>query len=155
MLLFVLPIYRVSAFEWEKEFENKMHAELSPLYDDNISLERGKERYRNRELYHYKYNDVVAWLELHLDFNKVKGRVFIADKKRFVRGFKPVFRDNYKASGIEISIINKSNEKIAEELIQSVMEYKEYAFKKRSLDITLLQGLAKHVDYKSILKERH
>jgi hypothetical protein len=154
MLLFSLPIYRVSPLEWEEEFERNAKKQLEGLYDNEEHYRRALQRIREREYYHYKYNDIVAWLELYLDFTKIKGRTFYGDKQKYRRGTQVKFVNNGKAAGIEVTVPGRDNEDIYKELIDSVMEYKDYAFKNRYIDISSLLNIGRFIDYQAIYQEQ-
>ncbi|MEK4174724.1 hypothetical protein NST97_01725 [Aeribacillus sp. FSL K6-1305] len=154
MLLFSLPIYRVSPLEWEEEFERNAKKQLEGLYDNEEHYRRALQRIREREYYHYKYNDIVAWLELYLDFTKIKGRTFYGDKQKYRRGTQVKFVNNGKAAGIEVTVPGRDNEDIYKELIDSVMEYKDYAFKNRYIEISSLLKIGRFIDYQAIYQEQ-
>lgn len=78
--IIAIPMYRVSPGKWEKEFEEILDKKYQGFDATEEQIEKYKERARRTEYYHWKYNDVVAWIELYLDFSVVKARAYIADK---------------------------------------------------------------------------
>jgi hypothetical protein len=136
--IIAIPMYRVSSGKWEQEFEEKLDKDYGDIEGTEEQIKFLKDRARNRDYYHWKYNDVVGWIELGVYFNKVKGRIFIADKKRFTRWFHPKYKDNYQIS-IEVSISGKENDQITSDVIHVLHEWKNLNYKNRSIDYSHLR----------------
>jgi hypothetical protein len=64
------------------------------------------------------------------------------------------FVNNGKVTGIEVTVPGRDNEDIYKELIDSVLEYKDYAFKNRYIDISSLVNIGRFIDYQAIYKEQ-
>lgn len=69
--IIAIPMYRVSPQKWEEEFEIILDKKYQEFDATEEQIEKYKERTRKTEYYHWKYNDVVAWIELYLDFSVV------------------------------------------------------------------------------------
>lgn len=145
--IIAIPMYRVSPLEWEKEFEKELDKVYEGFEATEEQIEKYKQRKREKEEYHWKYNDVMGWIELSVEFNKVKGRLFIADRKRFTRWFHPKYKDNFKIA-IEVTITNKDNEQITKEVKETLHEWKQVYYKNRFIDYTHLD----FVDWKRAMK---
>ncbi|WP_121603773.1 hypothetical protein [Virgibacillus sp. Bac332] len=153
MLLFVVPIYRVSPKRWEEEFIKKWDKELEEVYDDKAELEKAKQRYIDKYFVHHKYNDVIAWIEVNFEVYKIKGRVITTNKKSYRRGFKPVYESNYKLGDIDISVNGKSNEKIIEELIERIERLRKQSYNNRYIDTSLITDVGRYVDFQKIYND--
>jgi hypothetical protein len=139
--IIAIPMYRVSPGKWEKEFEDTLEKSYGDIEGTEEQIEKLKERARNRDYYHWKYNDVVGWIELYVDFSKVKARIFMSDKQRYTRGFHPIYKDNYKIA-VEVPIRNKDNEEIIRDIREAIHSWKEHYYKNRfHIDYSFLKSI--------------
>ncbi|MBZ5216177.1 hypothetical protein P5637_21220 [Bacillus paralicheniformis] len=140
--IIAIPMYRVSPGKWEKEFEEILDKKYQGFDATEEQIEKYKERARRTEYYHWKYNDVVAWIELYLDFSVVKARAYIADKKVFRRGFHPIYKDNSKI-GFEVRIYkDKDNNEIVSDIISGIESWRKHYHKSRWIDYSFLSSIS-------------
>jgi hypothetical protein len=138
-----IPMYRVSPLEWEQEYERILDKQFEEYEATDEQIERYKERKRNTEYYHWKYNDVVAWIELYTDYNVVKARAFTTDRKRFQRGFHPIYKNNGKIA-VEARIDpSKSNKEIVQDISERIQSWKQHYHKDKFwIDYTFLNSIS-------------
>ncbi|MCY8543987.1 hypothetical protein P8874_17980 [Bacillus licheniformis] len=140
--IIAIPMYRVSPQKWEEEFEIILDKKYQEFDATEEQIEKYKERTRKTEYYHWKYNDVVAWIELYLDCSVVKARAFTTNIKRFNRGFRPIYKNNSKIA-FEVRINkNKSNNEIVDDIISGIESWKNYYYKNRWIDYSFLSSVS-------------
>ena len=144
MLLFVIPVYRVSPQKWDDEFKDKYNEVITDKEDYQL----------NRHYVHWKYNDVVAWIEVSYEVFKLKGRVFKTDNKRYQRNFKAIFKSNHNIGDIDIHTKGRSNEEIISDLVDKIERYRKRVFPNRFIDTKVIYDSGKYLDFQKMYDDR-
>lgn len=144
MLLFVVPMYRVSPTQWDEEFKKEY----------GLLLKKGEDYQLNRHYVHWRYNDVIAWIEISYEVFKIKGRIFTIDKKRYDRNFTGMFKSSHKIGDIDIHTTGRNNDEILQDIIDRMERFRKRAYPKRFIDTSVIIEGGKYIDFKKMYEDK-
>jgi hypothetical protein len=163
LYFFQIPIYRCTSEKFRNEtlelikkrkeyFENQLHwqrtsSERLLILKKSVFQDIEKRAFSK----HWKYNEVIGWIELYIWSGQIRGDLWEVNRKRIKRfGKKEYF---YLSKIFEMHIFtNESSNKIFLRLLESLRKLNDEIFQKRYMDLSILENTGKFINWKKLVQ---
>jgi hypothetical protein len=153
---FDVPIYRCSQAEFDKAYDRDLAAHLLSLWGPGGIRDDGIRRSAEYDFWKnyggpWPFNQIVAWIRLHLLGTQVRGELWKTDAKVLVRRPKHKRFVSPGADAFEIDCRAMSSKNIYQAIIVELKALVAARFGNRAhLDVEAFSNIGPHVNWKAL-----
>ncbi len=159
-ILSVIPIYRCTESDHHATMERKKAELLAECSDGatplaeaiTVRLNSYFERVIN---YSWTFNEIVGWIELYLDDERVVGDLWLDESKRFCSGIRKK-KICYVGKCLEVSTgICRSSVEVFESMVVELNRVaSKRRLRKRYVDLEIFTNTGRFLDWKTLVESR-
>ena len=160
--MFVIPIYFRSFEEHSKDYHKKFEkfkkkrkkmygADFEKIYSDKSFLKKWEisklEMEFQKYWYSWEYTQIIMYVEIYLEYNKIKAYLHSVDAKRFSAIMnKKVFHEEGKLADVADITSGSKNEEIIRDICNFIDELRS-SYKRYYVDSTQIDNILPLIDF--------